>query len=154
VYFTDGVVLTGTEAVWINKQSKLKEQNMINKELFELAKQASQQAYAPYSKFSVGAALLTKTGNIYTGCNVENSSYGLSMCAERNAIFNMVANGELKITEIAIYVNADMLFPPCGACRQVLAEFGEDIAIYYGNDKEIVETTLKELLPHTFRINN
>ena len=127
---------------------------MINKELFELAKKAAQQAYAPYSKFSVGAALLTQTGNIYNGCNVENSSYGLTMCAERNAIFNMIANGDKLIIEIAIYVDADMLFPPCGACRQVLAEFGEDIKIYYGNDKKIVETTLKELLPHTFRINN
>lgn len=125
---------------------------MINRELFELAKKAAKQAYAPYSKFKVGAALVTATGNIYSGCNVENSSYGLSICAERNAIFNMVTNGDKLITEIAIYVDSDLLFPPCGACRQVLAEFGEDITIYYGNDNEIVQTTLKEILPHTFRL--
>ena len=125
---------------------------MINKELFKLAKDVAQKAYAPYSNFRVGAALITDTGNIYKGCNVENSSYGLSICAERNAVFNMVANGEQVITEIAIYVDSEKIFPPCGACRQVLAEFGEDIKIYYGNDTGITETTLKEILPHTFRL--
>lgn len=125
---------------------------MINKELFQKAKEASQKAYAPYSHFKVGASLITDTGNIYSGCNVENSSYGLSMCAERNAIFNMVANGDTVITEIAIYVDSEKIFPPCGACRQVLSEFGEDIKIYYGNDAGVTETTLKEILPHTFRL--
>lgn len=125
---------------------------MINQELFALAKEVAQQAYAPYSNFRVGAALITDTGNIYKGCNVENASYGLSICAERNAIFNMVTNGDKLIKEIAIYVDSDKIFPPCGACRQVLAEFGEDIIIYYGNDKQITETTLKEILPHTFRL--
>lgn len=125
---------------------------MINEKLFDIAKQVAKNAYAPYSNFRVGAALLTDSGNIYKGCNVENASYGLSMCAERNAIFNMVSNGEQKISEIAIYVDSEKLFPPCGACRQVLAEFGQDIAIYYGNDDKIVETSLKEILPHTFRL--
>ncbi|MBI9032261.1 cytidine deaminase [bacterium] len=125
---------------------------MINTKLFDLAKEVAQQAYAPYSHFRVGAALITDTGNIYQGCNVENASYGLSICAERNAIFNMVANGDRIITEIAIYVDSDKIFPPCGACRQVLAEFGEDIIIYYGNDHQITETTMKEILPHTFRL--
>lgn len=125
---------------------------MINHELFKLAKDVAQKAYAPYSNFRVGAALITDTGNIYKGCNVENSSYGLSICAERNAIFNMVANGEQVITEIAIYVDSEKIFPPCGACRQVLAEFGEDIKIYFGNDTVITETNLKEILPHTFRL--
>ncbi len=125
---------------------------MINTKLFDLAKKVAQQAYAPYSHFRVGAALITDTGNIYQGCNVENASYGLSICAERNAIFNMVSNGDRIITEIAIYVDSDKIFPPCGACRQVLAEFGEDIIIYYGNDHQITETTLKEILPHTFRL--
>lgn len=127
---------------------------MINKELYKLAREVAQKAYAPYSNFKVGAALITDTGNIYSGCNVENSSYGLSICAERNAIFNMIAKGDRLISEIAIFVDSDKLFPPCGACRQVLAEFGEDIKIYYGNDNKIVETTLKELLPHSFRLNN
>lgn len=125
---------------------------MINQELFCLAKDVAQQAYAPYSLFKVGAALITDTGKTYTGCNVENSSYGLSICAERNAIFNMVTNGDKNIKEIAIYVDSDKIFPPCGACRQVLAEFGKDINIYYGNDTQIIETTLKEILPHTFRL--
>jgi len=125
---------------------------MINHELFCLAKDVAQQAYAPYSQFKVGAALITDTGKTYTGCNVENSSYGLSICAERNAIFNMVTNGDKNIKEIAIYVDSDKIFPPCGACRQVLAEFGEDIKIYYGNNNKITETTLKEILPHTFRL--
>ncbi len=125
---------------------------MINKKLFDLAREVAQNAYAPYSNFHVGAALLTDTGNTYLGCNVENASYGLSICAERNAIFNMVANGDKTIKEIAIYVDSEKLFPPCGACRQVLAEFGQDIAIYYGNDEKIIETTLQEILPHTFRL--
>lgn len=125
---------------------------MINQELFKIAKEVAQQAYAPYSNFRVGAALITDTGNIYQGCNVENSSYGLSICAERNAVFNMVTNGDSVITEIAIYVDSEKIFPPCGACRQVLAEFGEDIKIYYGNDTGITVTTLKEILPHTFRL--
>jgi len=115
---------------------------MINTKLFDLAKEVAQQAYAPYSHFRVGATLITDTGNIYQG----------SICAERNAIFNMVSNGDRIITEIAIYVDSDKIFPPCGACRQVLAEFGEDIIIYYGNDHQITETTLKEILPHTFRL--
>lgn len=118
--------------------------------LFELAKEASLKAYAPFSNFCVGAALITDTENIYSGCNVENSSYGLSMCAERNAVFNMVANGDRKIVAIAIYVDTNQLFPPCGACRQVLVEFGEDIIIYYGNNKKTIQTTIKEVLPHAF----
>ena len=125
---------------------------MINQDLFKIAKEVARQAYAPYSHFRVGAALITDTGNIYKGCNVENASYGLSICAERNAVFNMVTNGDSVIAEIAIYVDSEKIFPPCGACRQVLAEFGVDIKIYYGNDSEITETTLKEILPHTFRL--
>ncbi len=124
----------------------------IYKELFEKAKEVSKQAYAPYSNYHVGAAVLTDTDKIFVGCNVENASYGLSICGERNAIFNMVANGEKNIKAIAIYVDTDKLFPPCGACRQVIAEFGEDVDIIYGNDDKIITTTLKEILPHTFRL--
>jgi cytidine deaminase len=124
------------------------------KELFEMAKEVSKKAYAPYSNFHVGAALITDKGNRYIGCNVENASYGLSICGERNAIFNMVASGERKIVAIAIYVDSEKIFPPCGACRQVLAEFGEDIDVIYGNDFTVTQTTLKEILPHTFRLEN
>lgn len=124
-------------------------------ELMEKAIEVSKNAYAPYSKFSVGACLLTDTGNIYTGCNFENSSYGLAICAERNAIGTAIANGEHKVKAIAIYSpNQDKCFP-CGACRQVLHEFCDkddelDIVVKKGDSLETY--TLAHLLPESFSL--
>lgn len=116
------------------------------------AKEASKNSYSPYSKFKVGAALKTKSGEIFTASNVENSSYGLSMCAERIAVFKAVSEGFREFEEIAIYCDSEILFSPCGACRQVLAEFSPHIKISYGNDSKTIETNLDELLPQMFNL--
>ena len=92
-------------------------------ELLAAARQAREKAYAPYSNFRVGAAVLGSGGRIYSGCNVENASFGLTCCAERNAIFAMVAAGETEIREILVIGESEEFLPPCGACRQVIAEF-------------------------------
>lgn len=111
-------------------------------------------AYAPYSKFQVGAALLDDKGRVFAGCNVENSSYGAAMCAERNAIGAMVAAGGRHFTEIVIVTDVERGCPPCGICRQVLAEFARDpahVKIHIANTSAILKTfTLVELLPQTF----
>ena len=114
------------------------------------AKAAAARAYAPYSRFPVGAAALADDGTIYAGCNVENASYGLSICAERNAIFNAVAQGARSIAAIAVYTPTTQPTMPCGACRQVLREFGPDARILCCNDAGSVECSLPELLPKAF----
>ncbi len=93
---------------------------MKSNELYEKAKKVSENAYAPYSNYKVGAALRTKNGKIFTGCNVENSSYGLTNCAERNAIFKAISEGESEFEEMIIYVKSGNIPTPCGACRQVI----------------------------------
>ncbi|MGQ4892117.1 MAG: cytidine deaminase [Candidatus Njordarchaeia archaeon] len=119
-------------------------------ELVEYAKKASENAYAPYSKFRVGAALLTKDGKVFTGCNIENASYGLTICAERVALFKAVSEGYREFEAIAIYAEKNMPYP-CGACRQVLAEFVDKKFLFIISDGEHVETyTFAELLPHSF----
>lgn len=123
-------------------------------ELIDLAKESSKKAYAPYSKFKVGAALLAKSGKIYLGCNVENASYSLTICAERNAVFQAVANGEKEFSAIAVYVDSEALFPPCGACRQVLSEFADDMIVYIANKTEVTQTDLSTLLPGKFSLPN
>ncbi len=123
-----------------------------NRELIKLAKKAMQNAYAPYSKFRVGAALLTKSGKVYTGCNVENSSYGLTMCAERVAVFKAVSEGEREFIKIAIVSSSGKKTYPCGACRQVLYEFADDLEIVLEEDGEIYTTDLKSLFPEGFRL--
>jgi cytidine deaminase len=115
------------------------------------AKAASARAYAPYSRFPVGAAVLTETGEIFSGCNVENASFGLTNCAERSAVFAAVAAGHRKFRACAIYVPGNKVAAPCGACRQVLREFGTGMEILSicGGDEE-VRTTLDVLLPNSF----
>ncbi len=121
-------------------------------EVVESAKQAYQLAYAPYSKFHVGAAALTTTGKIVSGCNVENASYGLTMCAERNAINSAVSQGEKAFSYIVIYTEEEKLTPPCGACRQVISEFFNNAAeVIAVNDKGNKRSwTINELLPDAF----
>jgi cytidine deaminase len=116
--------------------------------LIELARQAREQAYAPYSRFAVGAALLDKDGRVFTGCNVENLSFGLSLCAERNAVFAAVAQGCRDFQAIAIVADADEAISPCGACRQVLVEFSPEMEVFTANlNGKIFHSTLSELLP-------
>jgi len=120
--------------------------------LLDAAQEAKKNAYAPYSHFHVGAALITEGGKIYSGCNVENTSYGLTICAERNAIFQMVAEGERKISEILIIGDAKEFLPPCGACRQVMSEFSSKDTIVYmcTQSGEVKKVTMADILPFTF----
>jgi len=121
--------------------------------LVAAATAARERAYVPYSGFAVGAALLGESGRVYRGCNVENVSYGLSSCAERNAIFAAVGDGERRVTAVAVVTDAPTPTPPCGACRQVLLEFAPD-----GNMDVVLATTagarrvtrLSTLLPESF----
>jgi len=125
--------------------------------LLAAARDAALHAYCPYSRFPVGAAVLTDRGEIYSGCNVENASYGLTVCAERNAVFQAVARGTgpLRIQAMLIYALAQSPTAPCGACRQVLYEFGpEALIVCVGTGPEILETSLAELLPHAFGPHN
>jgi len=120
--------------------------------LVEKAIQAKSRAYAPYSKFPVGAALLTENDEIYIGANVENASYGLTICAERTAAFSAIIEGERKFKAIAIAGNTEDYLPPCGACRQVLLELcGKDIDVHLVNSKKEIKTIkLNELIPFSF----
>lgn len=121
------------------------------KKLINLAKQTSNNAYAPYSNFKVGAALLTSNGKIFTGANVENASYGLTVCAERIAVFKAVSEGYTKFQAIAIYTNTNDFTMPCGACRQVLYEFSPNIKVIISNrENKIKQLVLTELLPYPF----
>lgn len=120
------------------------------KELMKIARKARQNAYAPYSHFAVGAALLAESGRVYTGCNIENASYGLTCCAERNAIFAAVGAGERRFKMLAVAADSSEPVAPCGACRQVIAEFGIPLVVM-GNLKEAIKTmTAEELLPYGF----
>ena len=120
------------------------------KELMKMAIEARQNAYAPYSHFAVGAALLAESGRVYTGCNIENASYGLTCCAERNAIFAAVGAGERRFKMLAVAADSSEPVAPCGACRQVIAEFGIPLVVM-GNLKEATKTmTAEELLPYGF----
>lgn len=121
--------------------------------LVEEARKALKNAYAPYSKFRVGAAVLTKNGKIYTGVNIENASYGLTICAERVAVFKAVSEGDREIEAVAVVVESDEPVAPCGACRQVIAEFNPDATIVMAtaDGKKVVTANLKDLLPSPFR---
>lgn len=122
----------------------------LDEKLLQCAAEVRQQAYAPYSKYAVGAALLADNGEIFTGCNVENASYGLTICAERNAVFAAVAAGQVKFERIALSL-ADA-GTPCGACRQVLNEFSPDLVILSGDENGTLLGTriLSDLLPEAF----
>jgi cytidine deaminase len=120
--------------------------------LLKLARAATKRAYAPYSNFQVGAAVLLHDGAIFTGCNVENASYGLTICAERNAIFTAVAATarKPKIAALAVLNRRGAPCSPCGACRQVIAEFGPDAVVWYMGANGLVSRTMRELLVDGF----
>lgn len=120
-------------------------------DLLRVAHAAAQLAYAPYSKVRVGAALLAEDGQVYTGCNVENASYGLTLCAERSAVVRAVAAGERRFRAIAIATDLPQALMPCGACRQVLLEFAPRLWIHVQGAESALETVnLAELLPRAF----
>ena len=124
--------------------------------LIAAARAAAQHAHAPYSHFHVGAAVLLHSGEVFTGCNVENASYGLTNCAERTAIFSAVAaKGKISLQAVAAFVASGTACSPCGACRQVIAEFAQPgtLILYQGVDG-VVETTIADLLPDSFKSHN
>ncbi len=124
---------------------------MDHKILVSRARAAKRFSHSPYSRFRVGAAVLTSSGKIYTGCNIENSSYGLTVCAERTALFKAVSEGETSFTAIAIASDEQTATPPCGACRQVIMDLAGDIDVIL-TTRRGASTTLKvtELLPYPF----
>ncbi|WP_110955640.1 cytidine deaminase [Anaerosinus massiliensis] len=118
--------------------------------LIRAAKEAREKAYSPYSKFKVGAAVITPSGKIYSGCNIENASYSLTNCAERTAIYKAISEGEHSFVALAVVADTDGPIAPCGACRQVIAEFGIE-KIILGNIKGHTQIlSLEELLPYAF----
>ncbi|MCB9707840.1 MAG: cytidine deaminase [Myxococcales bacterium] len=119
--------------------------------LSQAAKHAQNRAYAPYSLYRVGAAALGDDGQTYIGCNVENASYGLSMCAERSAVFQAVLGGAHAINAVVLYTDGATPATPCGACRQVISEFATDCTVLcISRDGDRIMTTVRELLPHAF----
>ncbi len=124
---------------------------MTDKDLLSKAKTAKEGAYAPYSRFRVGAALVGKSGRVYTGANVENASYSVTCCAERVALFKAVTDGEREFAVIAVTSDSQDLTYPCGVCRQALYEFSPDLQVLSSNNElEYEKTTLEKLLPHAF----
>ena len=122
-----------------------------DKQLVDAARRVRENAYAPFSEFMVGAALETDDGEIVTGSNVESASYGLTVCAERVAVWNAISQGKRKIVKIAVVADTEDLTPPCGVCRQIIWEFGGDIPVIFANLHGKVETVqMKDLLPRAF----
>jgi cytidine deaminase len=132
------------------KKLTVKEQN----NLLKAAKRAMKNAHAPYSNFRVGAAILLSNGKVFSGCNVENASYGMSNCAERTAIFSAVADcgPKIEIRAVAVANAQGVPCSPCGACRQVIYEFGPDATIFFQSAKGPKEAHITELLPEGFRL--
>lgn len=129
-------------------------QDALRRRLIAAARAVSQNAYAPYSRFRVGAAVTDENGRVFTGCNVENASYGLTLCAERNAVFQAIAAGARKICAVAVAASGAAEPMPCGACRQVLAEFMTmDAPVWVAGHAGRVHTFhLADLLPHGFKL--
>ena len=124
---------------------------MTTQELIRTAFAAREKAYAPYSRFTVGAALEAKDGRVFTGCNIENASFGPTICAERTAVAKAVSEGHTDFVRIAIWGEGKDYCMPCGACRQMLYEFAPDLTLLVaGQDHSFVKLTLRELLPHGF----
>jgi cytidine deaminase len=122
------------------------------KTLFQTAKLAAENSYSPYSHYKVGAAIITKSGKTFTGCNIENASYRVTLCAEQTAIAKAVSENETVFTALAVFCDNDQLFAPCGVCRQMLAEFSSDCIVVYGNTEKIIVSNISELLPSAFTL--
>lgn len=123
--------------------------------LVSAAKAARENAHAPFSKFKVGAALRTASGKVFGGCNVENATYGLTVCAERVAIFKAISEGERKFDAIAVVTDTDNLTPPCGACRQLIWEFCGDVPVVMSNlQGKVEEVRMSQLFPKPFDSSN
>lgn len=125
---------------------------MNREKLINIAIDAKKNSYSPYSKFRVGAALLCKDGEIFSGTNIENSSYSLTICAERTAIFKAVSEGKMEFDTIVVAADSEDLTPPCGACRQVIYEFNSNMKVILTNGKKTKSYNIKELLTHPFKI--
>ncbi len=126
----------------------------LQKKLFSAAERVAKNAYAPYSGLHVGAAILCHNGKVYTGCNVENASYGLTCCAERNAVFHAIACGSSIFQAMALVSDGKDIITPCGACRQVLYEMAPQMTIWMKGQEgeDIIETTVNALLPGAFEL--
>ena len=129
---------------------------MDGKKLIELAVEARKKAYSPYSRFSVGAALLAKSGSVYTGCNIENATFSPTICAERSAFSKAISEGEREFEAIAIvggYDDCHSVCYPCGVCRQFMSEFcGSDFRLYFADGDDTVEYSFDEMMPHRFHL--
>lgn len=126
---------------------------MTNEELIAIAKKAMENSYAPYSNFNVGAAICLSDGSVYTGCNIENSSYPVTICAERTALFKAVSEGRRDFEKIAIVSSSGEATYPCGMCRQALFEFMADKKVVLeGSNGKIFEVDIKDLIPHGFKL--
>lgn len=126
---------------------------MSDKELIAKAMEAKKHSYSPYSNFKVGACLLCSNGSVYTGCNIENSAYGSSCCAERTAIFKAVSDGNTNFVKIAIAVDGNDYGFPCGECRQVIAEFAHNLEVIMANENgEYIKEDISKLLPYNFKL--
>lgn len=127
--------------------------NEESRKLSESAKQAREKAFAPFSKFKVGAAVKTKSGKIYTGCNIESAAYSGTVCAERVAIWKAVSEGETEFANLAVVADTEELTPPCGVCRQIIWEFCGDVPVTFSNLEGKNETVqMTELLPRAFDV--
>ena len=122
------------------------------RELVDGARAAAERAYCRYSGYSVGAAIKSESGRIFSGCNVENASYGATMCAERSAIFGMVSAGERQIAHVCVYAPGEPMAMPCGMCRQVISEFCVDAPVLVAGPRGVLRRTFAELLPEAFRL--
>ncbi len=121
--------------------------------LVESARLASERAYCRYSRYAVGAAIESESGRIYTGCNVENASYGATMCAERSAIFALVGAGERKILSVCVYAPGEPMAMPCGMCRQVISEFCRDARVLVAGPRGVLRRSFAALLPEAFELD-
>ncbi len=126
--------------------------NQRDQKLYKAAVEARESSYSPYSHFAVGAAVRTADGKIYKGCNIENGSYGLTVCAERNAIFAAVGAGERELTELCVVADTSGPVSPCGACRQVMSEFKISRIILTNLKGDVKEMSLEEILPYGFEL--
>lgn len=125
------------------------------RKLESVARKTARASYSPYSRFPVGAAVLTESGKVFPGCNVENASYGLCNCAERTAVFSAIAAGERRILAVAVYTPTEVPTSPCGACRQVINEFGADaLVISVCDTEQRMEGSIRTLLPNAFGPDN